>query len=397
MRGSSARWAWGFAAALACASASQGARAEGPLALDRFNPAPAGDRMFGVPSPYVAGDLTPHVMVLADYAHNPLVISHAKGLTDPGAIVGDQAFLHLNASFAMMKRVAVTVDLPFAIIQSGDSPTQDGVTYPSPSGAQLGDLRLGARFRMFGEYWDPLQLAVAAAVWLPTGAKGDGTYVSDGKARMMAELIAGGTALDRLVWAFAFGPEIRNQQGFRNVTQGTMLRWGAGLGILLGDERRVQLGPEVTLAVTPDEIQKKTTNAELLLGARYRFARDFEAGLGAGPGLSAGIGSPDVRGVAMLAYTPEQPKPDRDADGVPDKLDRCPSTPAGMTPDPERTGCPAPPPPADRDHDGVPDYRDACPDVPGSASHDPAKNGCTADVDAASPPVPKASPQEENP
>src|SRR4051794_33669966 len=37
------------------------------LALDRFNPAPAGDRMFGVQSPYVAGDLTPHVMLLVDY------------------------------------------------------------------------------------------------------------------------------------------------------------------------------------------------------------------------------------------------------------------------------------------------------------------------------------------
>src|ERR1700679_2109033 len=44
------------------------------LALDRFNPAPAGDRMFGVESPFVAGELTPHIMLLADYAHNPLVL-----------------------------------------------------------------------------------------------------------------------------------------------------------------------------------------------------------------------------------------------------------------------------------------------------------------------------------
>jgi hypothetical protein len=339
--------------------------------------------MFGVPSPHVAGDLTPHVMMLVDYAHNPLVVSHAKGLTDAGAIVGDQAFLHLNATFAILKRIAVNVELPFAIVQSGDSPTQDGVTYPSPSKAALGDLRVGARFRLFGEYWEPFQLAVAATAWLPTGTKDDGTYVSDGKARMMAQLIAGGTAEERLVWAFAFGPEIRNQQSYRNITQGTMLRWGAGLGVLLGDERRVQLGPEVTIALTLDEIQKKTTNAELLLAGRYRFAHDFEAGLGVGPGLSAGIGTPDARGVVMLAYTPEQPKPDLDRDGVPDKLDRCPSTPAGATPDPARAGCPAPPPPADRDHDGVPDYRDECPDVPGPL--DGPKPGCP-------PPPPSALP-----
>jgi hypothetical protein len=49
------------------------ARAQQPqgIALDRFEPAPAGDRMFGVPSPYAAGDLTPHVMLLADYAQQP--------------------------------------------------------------------------------------------------------------------------------------------------------------------------------------------------------------------------------------------------------------------------------------------------------------------------------------
>ena len=41
------------------------------------------------------------------------------------------------------------------------------------------------------------------------------------------------------------------------------------------------------------------------VGARYRFAGDFEAGIGAGPGLTSGVGTPDFRGVAMFAYTPE--------------------------------------------------------------------------------------------
>jgi outer membrane protein OmpA-like peptidoglycan-associated protein len=101
---------------------------------------------------------------------------------------------------------------------------------------------------------------------------------------------------------------------------------------------------------------------------------------------------------------PETP-PDSDGDGVLDKDDVCPTTPAGPTPDPERRGCPdgdddgdqvlnhadvcraehqginpdperpgCPLP--DRDGDSVPDRVDACPDKPGAPDPDPKKNGC---------------------
>ncbi len=56
---------------------------------------------------------------------------------------------------------------------------------------------------------------------------------------------------------------------------------------------------------------------------------------------------------------------DSDGDGVPDKKDKCPGTPAGVAVD--VNGCPL-----DRDGDGVPDYKDDCPDTPGLA----AFNGC---------------------
>ena len=49
---------------------------------------------------------------------------------------------------------------------------------------------------------------------------------------------------------------------------------------------------------------------------------------------------------------------DEDKDGVSDKKDKCPGTPAGVAVDP--TGCPL-----DKDGDTVPDYQDKCPDVKG--------------------------------
>jgi OmpA-OmpF porin, OOP family len=52
------------------------------------------------------------------------------------------------------------------------------------------------------------------------------------------------------------------------------------------------------------------------------------------------------------------PPPDRDFDGVPDRLDRCPGTPGNT--DVDRDGCTLPP---DADLDGIPDGEDRCPDT----------------------------------
>ena len=63
---------------------------------------------------------------------------------------------------------------------------------------------------------------------------------------------------------------------------------------------------------------------------------------------------------------------DLDNDGVPDKLDSCPNTPAGVLVG--QNGCPK-----DFDGDGVPDYLDKCPNsVPGSAVD---STGCAPDRD----------------
>lgn len=376
-------WVWPILAAAAASAVSSPAWAQEPpsLALNRFNPAPAGDRMFGVQSPFVAGDPALHLMLLGDYAHNPLVLVREGDDENVGAIVGSQLFLHLNGSLALWNRLNLNIDVPVALLQDGDSPAGDGSQmFVSPTDAQFGDLRLGLRLRLVGEYHDIFQLAIGGYVWVPTGAAD--SYVSDGTVRGMPQLIAGGRG-DRVVWSLAAGPDIRGTQSFAGTDQGTMIQFGGGLGFLLGDDRHFQIGPEFTASVTVTDVDKRNTNAEVLLDARYRIIDDLEIGLGAGPGLTSGIGTPDFRGVAMIAYTPEQklaPK-DRDKDGIADAQDICPDTPWQPTADPARNGCPAPPPPPDRDGDGFIDANDACPDVKGVANADPKKNGCPSDRD----------------
>jgi OOP family OmpA-OmpF porin len=362
-------------AAAATASAPASAQTQPPLALDRFTPAFAGDRMFGVQSPFAAGDPGLHVMLLGDYAHNPLVLKTEKADTRVGSVVSSQLFLHLNATLALWNRLAINVDVPVALLQDGGDTATTGNGITAPSGAEFGDVRAGARLRLIGDYHDLFQLAVGGYVWFPTG--GDG-YVSDKKVRGLPQLILGGRA-DRFVWSLAAGPELRPTQTFANVEQGTMLSWGGGIGFLLGEKRHFQIGPEFSAALTLDAVNKRTSNAEILLDARYRVVDDLEIGIGAGPGLTSGIGTPDLRAVAMIAYTPEQKKPisDRDKDGIADAADACPDVAGIPSEDPAKNGCPPPPPPpSDRDKDGIFDKDDACPDVPGLPSGDKAKNGC---------------------
>jgi len=63
--------------------------------------------------------------------------------------------------------------------------------------------------------------------------------------------------------------------------------------------------------------------------------------------------------------------PDSDNDGVPDYKDKCPGTPAGVKVD--KDGCPFDKT-TDSDRDGVPDYKDKCPNTPAGVAVD--KNGC---------------------
>jgi OOP family OmpA-OmpF porin len=98
--------------------------------------------------------------------------------------------------------------------------------------------------------------------------------------------------------------------------------------------------------------------------------------------LLATVGLTFAFGGEKPAPPPPPPEPvilDSDNDGVPDNLDKCPGTPAGVAVD--KDGCPL-----DSDNDGVYDYLDKCPGTPAGVKVD--KDGCP-------PPVVKPQPRVE--
>jgi len=364
--------ALGAIASLAAPAAAQ-ETAQNELAINRFYPAPAGDRLFGVQSAYVNGDFTPHIGLIVDYAHNPLVLRRERDNSTVGSIVGNQLFLHLNGSLALFERILVNVDVPAAVFQNGTNPSGGGLSFTSPSGADFGDLRLGLRLRVLGDYDSLFQLALGGYVWLPTGT---GAFVTDGNVRGLPQAIVSGMH-DRFLYSLAVGPEIRPTQNyFQDVILGTNFIIQGGAAVRLGEERNIQIGPEFNVTTSMREATGQTTNAELLVGAKFRFLSVLEAGVAAGPGLSSGIGTPDVRVVGSLQYTPQWKQKDADGDGIKDKEDACPDVKGVASSDPQKNGCPD-----DKDGDGIKDAQDACVDVPGVSHPDPTRNGCPSDKD----------------
>ncbi len=121
---------------VACLAFPRDANAQSPeIALNRFEPAFAGDRLLSVQSPDTLGDNALHVEALADYAHNPLVLRRVGSSNDAGAIVSSQTFLHLNGTYALWNRLSLNLIVRLAVQRKGDSPSGGGATYSLPSSA----------------------------------------------------------------------------------------------------------------------------------------------------------------------------------------------------------------------------------------------------------------------
>ncbi len=76
--------------------------------------------------------------------------------------------------------------------------------------------------------------------------------------------------------------------------------------------------------------------------------------------------------VSIYVLKPKNINSDGDGDGIFDRDDKCPNTPANVKVN--KNGCPL-----DTDGDGVYDYQDKCPNTPTGVSVD--KNGCPLDTD----------------
>lgn len=127
------------------------------------------------------------------------------------------------------------------------------------------------------------------------------------------------------------------------------------------------------------EYTKKVMPLEALAGVKLYLAASSYLAVGGGVGLTGiaamdHVGAPDFRLFAVFSFEPFIG--DRDGDGIPDDIDKCPDDPEDFDGFQDEDGCPD----LDNDKDGIPDSLDKCPNDPETFNNFEDEDGCPDDV-----------------
>lgn len=340
--------------------------------LDRvLSPDPGSALVLGTGDGLRAGTL--RLSLTGQYQHQPLVYRLDDARV--GAVISARVSGHLGVAYAVLDQLELGLQVPVVLWQGGDDLSRQGVAPVTPT--VLGAPVLQARGTLLRQSnGSPVDLGITLGVSLPFGSEagltkdpglGFALLPRLGVAHRFGSFVRVGGELGAVVRGqqllSPFSPEVTDQVG-------SMLSLGV-TGSTLGPSLRGEL---TVRGVVP---MSRTAGAlEVLAGARYPFFnRRLEAFLVAGPGIGTLPGTPLLRVMGGLAWTPLAPpvcsesEPyrladctslDRDGDGVANGVDACP----------ERSGVPALRGCADTDDDadGLLNLADACPKVAGLAS-----------------------------
>jgi outer membrane protein OmpA-like peptidoglycan-associated protein len=353
-------------AVMALCLVTTAARADG-IQLDRYSAAELPSDGFTVSRPRDLGDDRWAASLHLEYANDALVIELRPGTTasESAAIVQDHAVAHLVFAYGLADRLVLFAGLDVNLLMSGDSFTLPGVANGEQlaDGTGMGDLYLGARYRLLGDNDDFFSLAAQARIGLPVAHWIDASQRFSGNSSVTAlpELVAE-LRPGILVITGNMGVLIRNSVALPNAEEESGIPFGLGVTIPMplvdGLDGIAELSGATTFG---DFFGRESTPLEALFGGKIALGDGWNAGGGAGPGLNRGVGSPDYRVVVMLGYEePEEVEPppvgDRDQDGLLDDADECPDDPEDKDRFKDRDGCPDP----DNDKDGILDVDDAC-------------------------------------
>ncbi|MGO8969545.1 MAG: OmpA family protein [Myxococcaceae bacterium] len=309
---------------------------------------------------------------------NSQILSLSLGDQKLGNLVPYRVDVHLIFSWTPLSFLEVAADLPFTLVQGSNFGELDaaGLDVPGINTAGLNDLRILPRVFLLNAEKAPFGAALSLETRFPTGNTqsfmGANTVV-------FAPRLALERALGPVRMLLNAGLVLQGAGQFINLYVQDQLMLGGGLIFQFNDFgafHEFQLMAE-TVTYTPLQTPFTSTTStptpwEVLVGVRTRIGKMFGAELDFGRGVtsSPGYGREAFRVIAAFRVDVEpQPKAavpappsDRDHDGIPDELDKCPDEPGPK----ENDGCPD----VDTDGDGVPDRLDACPREPGSREMD---------------------------
>jgi OmpA-OmpF porin, OOP family len=358
------------------------AMAQRQVAIERLEPAFDRHGFIGIQGTRTPGPLQLDAALWTTWSNRLLELS---GLPT-GVVVDHRLSSNLMLQLGLGGRFALGLDMPVVLYQSGDRHGLDAEgALPAVA---AGDPRVVLRARLVGEEAtteapdrvEGFGLAALAAVSAPLGS--DRGYVAEASSVADLQLVADfhvlGLGMGAMVgWRHRFQNEPVFDVLFRDELRFGLafevpLPWGDGWSSLLEvrgwTDARSPFGDSARTGVVGD------------LGARWR-ARDWTVTATLGTGLTSGVGTPRIRAMVGVMWSPRVH--DTDGDGIPDHRDQCPHEPEDFDGFEDEDVCWDP----DNDGDGIPDVDDACPDEPEDFDGFEDEDGCP---DGGGPAVPRS-------
>jgi outer membrane protein OmpA-like peptidoglycan-associated protein len=302
------------------------------------------------------------------YEHAPLVFRDPDGkISEGGEVIGQRLAMEFGLSMSLLEHFEVALSLPFVPYQ-----TTDGRLLDPPvalRGHAVGDLRLDVKvlvhsFQLSGGR--EFGLGLLAGVTFPT-ATADVFFGQDGltaRPRLVTEWRSRSAQL-----ALNVGGVFRGSRHFAGLWVTSQLSLGLATRVRLPVGFFVQAEADALIDVglprAAGAFKQTEAPVEVWAGFGWRSLVGLVLDVSGGAGLTTGYGTPEGRLLVGLRYAHPLPMPpmpgdrDPDHDGVPTRLDHCPSVPGSL----ENDGCPD----IDGDGDGIIDRLDRCPDQQGPA------------------------------
>ncbi|MDX2015140.1 MAG: OmpA family protein [Myxococcaceae bacterium] len=368
---------------------------------------PAGTTQFLVDRPWFTKTRSFSVGLSGHYALAPLTPRLATGRNDLSPLLTNVFLASFDVAGALFDRLLLSGSLPVTLSEQGRVELVSGA---GPlSGLALGDPRVGAMLRLFGQGdRDPISLNVGADVWIPIG--GAATGQGDRTARVMPRVVlfgAGGVFRWSLDAGFLFRGYSSIGPPALGLTAASEARVGVALGLSLFDHV-LQVGPEArasTQVVGAQAFSVNGSSLEVLGGAHLLLLDHLLVGVAGGAGFLGAPGTPDARLIVRLSWAPrgpEAPTPPVRSEPPPPVVVPQPVAPTPAPPPTVVVTPPAPPPPAtasrderiaitivnaptiiivngrpgDVDGDGVLDAVDRCPFEPETVNEVRDGDGC---------------------
>ncbi len=345
--------------------------------------------------------------LLASYQSRPIVINGPS----PGGSGTDQYAIdnQVNANFlfayGISDRLQLDVGVPITLVQTGagTSPITGGRAIRDTA---VRDMRFGVAYALIPRARMDLQKAAdqggpgkgfaLASRFTVSAPVGDNTDFAGERTAVFMPSIAADYRVSRMFFGADIGARLRPVTEFAGARIGTQLTTalGAGVDILPREVLSVFLEGRAYVNFAEQHTSqqnafgkidsipngRRIVPAEWMLGLRSApvLGGDvsfFAGGGGPIPLSDSPITVPRFRFVLGVTYAPTNR--DSDGDGVPDRIDRCPTVPGERGG--ERPGCPAPPP-----------------DLPPEPPTEPAATQAPEGAAPASPPpatAPAAAPQ----